>query len=121
MQHTLDRSEDHPYIRTDWVPGFERTCVIEGIAGQKGAMGFKINGFGFRAHSMKTAKKQVGTYRIFFWGGSTTEELYLPEEKNISFPCRKEIGRDLSQLQIRVYQRRNQWLLRGGCVGPFDL
>lgn len=87
-RHTLDRSSEHPYIRTDWVPGFHRTHVIEGLAGQKGTMEFKINEFGFRAASMKTAKKPLGTYRVFFLGGSTTEEILLPEEK--TFPSRVE-------------------------------
>jgi len=83
-KRTLDRSEDHPYLRTDWVPGFQRSYIIEGVAGQTGTMDFKINEFGFRGASMKMAKKPPGTYRIFFLGGSTTEELYLPEEK--TFP-----------------------------------
>ena len=83
-----DRTETHPYIRTEWTPGFERTYGIEGIAGQKGTMEFKINEFGFRSSAMKTAAKPQDTYRIFFLGGSTTEEIFLPEEK--TFPARVE-------------------------------
>ena len=93
-QKTLDRSEDHPYIRTDWVPNFERTYIIDGIAGQTGVMNFKINEFGFRSSSMKTAKKPAGVYRIFFVGGSTTEELYLPEEKTFPFLVEKKLSRE---------------------------
>lgn len=89
---TWDRSDDHPYLRTDWVPGFQRSYVIEGIAGQKGTMEIKINDFGFRSSSMKTAKKPAGTYRIFFLGGSTTEELYLPEEKTFPFLVEKKLS-----------------------------
>lgn len=88
QKKSLDRSSEHPYIRTDWIPGFRTTYVIEGVAGQKGTMEFGINEFGFRSHSMKTAKKKPGTNRMFFLGGSTTEEIYLPEEK--TFPYRVE-------------------------------
>lgn len=93
QKRSLDRSEDHPYLRTDWVPGFERTYLIEGIARQKGSMRFKINEFGFRSSSMKSQKKPEGTYRIFFLGGSTTEELYLPEEKTFPFLVEKKLTR----------------------------
>ncbi len=87
-----DRTETHPYIRTEWVPGFERTYVIEGIAGQTGTMEFKINEFGFRSSSMKTAAKPGRTYRIFFLGGSTTEELFLPEEKTFPSLVEKKLS-----------------------------
>ena len=90
-QHSLDQSKDHPYIRTDWVPGFHKTYIIEGIAGQEGSMEFKINEFGFRSPSMKTEKKPAGTYRLFFLGGSTTEEIYLPEEKTFPFLVEKKL------------------------------
>ena len=91
-RRSLDRSEDAPYIRTDWVPGFERDYVIEGLAGQTGTMHFKINEFGFRSSSMKTAKKPEGTRRIFFLGGSVTEELYLPDEKTFPFLTEKKLS-----------------------------
>ncbi len=91
-KQTFDRTEAHPYIRTDWVPGFERTYLIEGIAGQTGSMQFKINEFGFRARSMKSQKKTPGTYRIFFLGGSTTESLYLPEEKTFPSLVEKKLS-----------------------------
>lgn len=90
-KRTLDRTEEHPYIRTDWVPGFERTYIIEGIAGQTGTMEFKINPFGFRSASMKTKEKPSGTYRLFFLGGSTTESLYLPEEKTFPFLVERKL------------------------------
>lgn len=107
--HNLDRSEDHPYIRTDWVPGFQRKYVIEGIAGQTGVMDFKINEFGFRSSSMKTAQKPAGTYRIFFLGGSTTESLSLPEEK--TFPSLVE--RKLSE----AYPDKKFESINGGISG----
>ncbi len=88
---TIDRSFEHPYIRTDWVPGFKTNYVIEGIGGQTGTMEFKINEFGFRSSSMKTASKPVGVYRIFFLGGSTTEEIYMPEEKSFPFLVEKKL------------------------------
>ena len=90
-RHTLDRSSQHPYIRTDWVPGFQTTYVIEGIAGQRGKMEFKINEFGFRSSSMKTAQRPPRTTRIFFLGGSTTEEIYLPEEKTFPYLIEKKL------------------------------
>lgn len=92
-RHTLDRSSQHPYIRTDWVPRFHRQYNIEGIAGQKGNMDFTINEFGFRSSSMKTSKKPQGSYRVFFLGGSTTEELYMPEEKTFPFLVEKPLAR----------------------------
>lgn len=91
-KHTPDRTEDHPYLRTDWVPGMERSYIIEGIAGQTGSMKFKINEFGFRSESMKTAAKPVGTRRIFFLGGSTTEEIYLPEEKTFPWLVERKLS-----------------------------
>ena len=94
---SLDQSKDHPHIRTDWVPGFRKTYVIEGVAGQKGNMELRINEFGFRPASMNSAKKSAGTYRIFFLGGSTTEEIYLPEEKTFPFLVEKK----LSQTSLR--------------------
>ena len=94
-QHSLDQSKDHPYIRTDWVPNFHKTYVIEGVAGQKGTMEFKINPFGFRSASMKTAAKPAGTQRIFFLGGSTTEEIYLPEEKTFPFLVESKLNQAL--------------------------
>lgn len=99
-RHTLDRSSQHPYIRTDWVPGFERRYVIEGIAGQKGTMDFKINESGFRSHSMKTSKKPTETYRIFFLGGSTTEELYMPGERTFPFLVERELSRVFSETKF---------------------
>jgi len=90
-----DRTETHPYIRTEWTPGFERTYVIEGIAGQMGTMEFKINEWGFRSSSMKTAAKPGGTYRIFFLGGSTTEERFLPEEKTFPSLVEKKLSESL--------------------------
>lgn len=90
---TIDRSLEHPYLRNDWVPGFQTTYVIDGIAGQTGTMDFRINEFGFRSSSMKTAEKPAGTLRIFFLGGSTTESVYLPEEKTFPFLVEKELAR----------------------------
>ena len=90
----LDRSSEHPHLRTDWVPGFRTTYAIDGIAGQKGTMEFKINEFGFRSSSMKTAHKPPGTYRIFFLGESTTESIYLPEEKTFPYLVEKKLLED---------------------------
>ncbi len=90
-ERSLDQSKDHPYIRTDWVPGFKKTYIVEGIGGQKGSMELKINEFGFRSRSMQTAKKSAGTSRVFFLGGSTTEEIYLPEEKTFPFLVEKKL------------------------------
>lgn len=89
----IDRTSEHPYIRTDWVPGFRTTYVIEGIGGQTGTMELAINDFGFRSSSMKTAKKPPGTYRIFFLGESTTECIYLPEEKTFSSLVEQNLSR----------------------------
>ncbi len=93
LKQSLDRSQEHPYLRTDWVPGFQTTYVIDGIGGQTGTMEFKINDFGFRSSSMKTAKKPPGTDRIFFLGGSTTEQIYLPEEKTFVSLVEKELSK----------------------------
>ena len=109
MKRSLDRSEDHPYIRTDWIPGFETTYTVEGIAGQRGTMKFKINEFGFRSSSMKTAKKTSGVYRIFFLGGSTTENLYLPEEKTFSYLVEKNLN--------QIYPDRKFESINGGISG----
>lgn len=94
-QRSLDQSRAHPYIRTDWIPGFQQTYVIEGVAGQKGTMELKINEFGFRSMSMRSEKKPEGTSRIFFLGGSTTEEIYLPEEKTFSYLVEKKLSEKL--------------------------
>lgn len=88
----IDRSAEHPYIRTDWVRGFKTTYVIEGLAGQTGTMEFQINDFGFRSQSMRTAKKPDNTERIFFLGGSTTESIYLPEEKTFPYLVEKKLA-----------------------------
>jgi lysophospholipase L1-like esterase len=75
------RATDHPYIRSEWVPGFE----------EAGAIDFKINDFGFRSAAMKTSEKPEGTSRIFFLGGSTTEEILLPEEKTFPFLVQEKL------------------------------
>jgi len=91
QKRSIDRTFQHPFIRIDWVPNFGTTYVIDGIGDQKGTMDFKINEFGFRSQSMKTAAKPSGTHRIFFLGGSTTEEIYLPEEKTFPFLVEKKL------------------------------
>ncbi len=92
QKRSWDRTFQHPFIRTEWVPGFQTTYVIEGIAGQKGTMKLEINPFGFRSSSMKTVKKPLKTSRVFFLGGSTTEEIYLPEEKTFPFLVEKKLA-----------------------------
>ena len=91
QKRSVDRTFQHPYIRTDWVPGFKTTYVIDGIGGQSGTMNFEINELGFRSHSMKTMGKPPRTYRIFFVGGSTTEEIYMPEEKTFPFIVERKL------------------------------
>jgi lysophospholipase L1-like esterase len=81
---TPSRSEAHPYIRSDWIPGYQATRVVEGIGSENKTFALKINAFGFRSESMTTADKPDNTYRIFFLGGSTTESISLPGEK--TFP-----------------------------------
>jgi len=88
---SIDRTFQHPYIRTHWVPGFQSTYSIEGIGGQSGTMEFKINEFGFRSRSMKTAQKPDHTQRLFFLGGSTTECVYLAEEKTFASLVEKKL------------------------------
>lgn len=87
-----DRASDHPYIRTDWVPNFHIRYDIEGIGGQKGGMDFDINAFGFRAKSMRTAQKPPHTLRLFFLGESTTECIYMSEEKTFPFLVEKKLA-----------------------------
>ncbi len=45
---------------------------------------FRANALGFRGDALQESKRKPGTYRIFFVGGSTTENQHLPEEK--TFP-----------------------------------
>lgn len=45
---------------------------------------FRSNALGFRGEAMQTVKKPAGAYRIFFVGGSTTENQHLPEEKTFA-------------------------------------
>lgn len=99
-QRSVDRSSEHPYLRTDWVPGFKTHYVIDGIGGQTGMMEFKINEFGFRAASMKTAEKPPGTHRIFFLGESTTESIYLPEEKTFPYLVEQKLSAALPEKQF---------------------
>ncbi len=87
-EHFTDRTSSHPYIRKDWVPGFHRIYKVGRIGNQAGTVEFKINPFGFRAESMKTALKPQNTQRIFFLGESTTECITLSE--NDVFPSRVE-------------------------------
>lgn len=85
FKHSIDHLYTHPYIRVHWAPGFKTTYNIEGIGGQHGEMHFEINPFGFRSSVMKTAEKAAGTKRIFFMGESTTECIYMPEEKTFTY------------------------------------
>ncbi len=92
LKRTLDRSEAHPYIRTDWVPGHKLRYDISGLSVPSGIMEFEINSFGFRARSMKTALKPAGTTRIFFLGGSPTQSLFVPEEKTFAGLVEKKLS-----------------------------
>ncbi len=87
-----DRSYAHPYIRTEWVPGFEAQYQTEGIGDQKDKVNFRINEFGFRSASMKTAQKPAQTTRLFFLGESTTECITMPEEKTFPYLVQKKLS-----------------------------
>ena len=93
---------DHPFIRYEWAPNFRTVYDIEGIGGQKGAMDFEINPFGFRSKSMKTAAKPAGTVRLFFLGGSTTECLYLSEEKTFVSLVEKKLSERYPSLRFEA-------------------
>jgi lysophospholipase L1-like esterase len=51
---------------------------------------YEVDAFGLRGRSLTTLEKPRGTYRIFFVGGSTTENAYTPEE--LTFPGLVESG-----------------------------
>lgn len=93
-------SQQHPYIRSDWIPGTRMARNVEGIGGQEGVFELKINEFGFRSQSMKTAQKPPGTLRLFFLGGSTTENLLLPEEKTFSYLVERKLAEALPHLRF---------------------
>lgn len=97
LRNVLDRSQEHPYIRTDWVPNFAKEYRVDGLTMPSGSIEFKINPFGFRGQSMKTVRKPEGTTRLFFLGGSTTECLFLPEEKTFAGLVEKKLSAAFSE------------------------
>jgi len=84
----LPRWQNQGAVRSGWTPRWHGNINIEGVGGQKGSYELRINPFGFRGASMRTARKPAETVRIFFMGGSFVESLALPEEK--TFPAQIE-------------------------------
>lgn len=84
----------HPYVRRVRTPGMALP-LRSPLDGREFVVA--IDGHGFRSRSLEPpgTPKPPGTYRIFFVGGSTTENIALPDEE--TFPAIVE-----AELQPRV-------------------
>ncbi|HZU97578.1 MAG TPA: SGNH/GDSL hydrolase family protein, partial [Planctomycetota bacterium] len=72
----------HPLFGVVRTPGYRQ--VRHSLEEPPQVFEFKANALGFRGKRMEDPKKKPGAYRIFFVGGSTTENQHLDEPK--TFP-----------------------------------
>ncbi len=74
----------HPLLGPSLAPN----TVMDRLSIDEPPVVFKleVNALGFRGKRMKEAAKPKGTYRVFFLGASTVENVLLPEER--TFPGR---------------------------------
>ena len=72
----------YPLVGVAATPGFKSERLSLDDPPQR--FTFEIDPLGFRGKSMTTTSKPPGTYRVFFLGASTTENVYFPEER--TFP-----------------------------------
>jgi len=75
--------QDHPYLRRVRAPGSTHD-LVNPLTGE--AFTLRVDAYGFRATDLPPpgTPKPPGTYRIFFVGASTTENVALPDEE--TFP-----------------------------------
>lgn len=84
----------HPYVRRVRTPGMALP-LRSPLDGREFVVTIDDHGFRSRSLEPRGTKKPPGTYRIFFVGGSTTENIALPDEE--TFPAIVE-----AELQPRV-------------------
>jgi len=87
-------------VRSGWTPSWRGDINVDGVGGQTGSYTLRINPFGFRGASMKTAEKPEGTVRIFFMGGSFVEQLAMPEEKTFPSLLEKKLTETFPKIRF---------------------